>query len=82
MRIAAVVQAVLLALVGLVVLSRAGLTMPAWRRTAGWLVWVVVGLFAAAVALNLATPSAGERLIWAPVAIVLFLSSLVVALRR
>ena len=38
-------------------------------------------LMAVALVLNLITPSGGERAVWAPVALVLLLSSLVVALR-
>ena len=79
MRVAAVVQVVVLAAVALVVLSRAGLMLPAWRRAAGFLVYVIVALLGISVVLNLITPSAMERLIWAPVAAVLFLSALRVA---
>ena len=79
MRIAAVVQVALLAAVALVVLSRAGLMLPAWASAARWLVWVVVALLGVSVVLNLITPSPMERLIWAPVAAVLFLSALRVA---
>jgi hypothetical protein len=82
LRAAAVVQAGLLVLTGLVVLAKAGLVLPAWRPASRRLVWVVVGLFAVSVVLNLATPSAGERLLWAPIAGVLFLASLHVALAR
>ena len=39
-------------------------------------------LLAVGVVLNLITPSPLERLIWAPVALVLFLTSLRVALAR
>lgn len=82
MRVAALVQIAVLAGVALVVLARAGLALPAWRRASRWLVWIVVGLLGVGVILNLLTPSHMERLIWAPVAILLFLSSLRVALSR
>jgi hypothetical protein len=82
MRIAAVVQAVVLAGVALVVLSRAGLALARWGRTARWLIWVVVALLGVSVVLNLITPSGGERMIWAPVVIVLFACALRVALSR
>lgn len=82
MRIAALLQGALLVAIALVVLSRAGLTMPAWRRSSRWLIWAVTGLLALGVVLNLITPSPMERLIWTPVSAVLFLSSLRVALSR
>jgi hypothetical protein len=82
MRIAAVVQAGVLALLALVVLSRAGLVLPKWRATSRWLAWVIVALLAVGVVLNLITASPVERLVWAPVAIVLFLTGLRVALAR
>ena len=45
-----------------------------------WLVWVAVVVSALAVVLNAISRSAGERRIWVPVAAVLFVSSLIVAL--
>lgn len=79
MRIAALVQIPLLALVGAVVLSRAGLAMPSWAPASRWLIWLIVALFGVAVILNLITPSEVERMIWAPVAIILFATALHVA---
>ena len=79
MRVAAVVQAAILAGIGLIVLARAGVVLP--RAAAGmrWPAWAVAGLSALGFVLNLITPSAGERLIWAPVTAVLFLCALRVA---
>jgi hypothetical protein len=77
MRGAAVVQAAILAGVALIVLARAGVVFPSWRPRR--LAWVVVALLTVGVVLNLITPSGMERLIWAPVAVVLFLSALRVA---
>ena len=80
MRVAAVVQAVLLALVAGIVLAGAdafGMTLDPGLR---WLIWLPVGVSALAVLLNLVTPSAGERRIWVPVSLVLLASSLAVAL--
>ena len=79
MRIAALVQVAVLAAVALAVLSRAGLVLPAWRRPARWLTLGIAALLGVGVVLNLITPSPTERLIWAPVAAVLFLSALRVA---
>jgi hypothetical protein len=80
MRVAALVQAGLIALLALVVLSAAGLAVPALADALPWLIWVAVGISAIALLLNAITRSPGERRIWAPVAAVLLLSSLVVAL--
>ena len=80
MRVAAVVQAVVLALLALVVLSAAGVAIPGLVAALPWLVWVPVVVSAVSLVLNVATPSAGERRIWAPVAAVLLVTSLAVAL--
>ena len=80
LRVAALIQAVLIILMVVVVLSRAGLLFPSWSRPAGGLVWAVVAVAAISSMLNLITPSAGERSIWGPVAILLLASSVVVAL--
>lgn len=42
--------------------------------------WVIVGLNGLALIMNTITPSKKERMIWAPVALVLFSTSFVVAL--
>lgn len=79
MRVAAVVQAVILAALALVVLARAGVAMPRWSRSSRWLIWVVVVFSALSLVVNLITPSAGERAIWAPVAFIMLVSSVIVA---
>jgi hypothetical protein len=80
MRVTALIQAALLLGMAVIVLARAGLILPGWRRSSRWLIWFVVGFAALSFLLNLITPSAGERAIWAPVAFVLLLSCAVVAL--
>ncbi len=82
MRIAALVQIGVLVLAGLVVLSRAGVVLPRWAKTSRSLSWVVVGLLGLGLVLNLITPSPVERMIWAPVAGLLFLAGLRVASSR
>ena len=79
LRIGAIVQAVLLAGMAAVILARAGLVLPAWSQVSRWLVWIVVALTALTLVLNLITPSAGERAIWAPTLALLLISSLIVA---
>jgi hypothetical protein len=80
MRVAAVVQAALLAVTASIVLSRAGLILPGWSEAAGRLIWGVVVIALVAVILNAISPSAGERRIWVPVALVMLACSLAVAL--
>ena len=80
LRVAAVVQAVLIGLLAVAVLSAAGLVLTALAVAVPWLVWVAVVVSALAVVLNAISRSAGERRIWVPVASLLFVSSLLVAL--
>ena len=79
LRVGAVVQAALLLLMAAVILSRAGVALPRWSRASRWLAWVVVAFAVVSLVLNLITPSAGERMIWAPVALLLLVTSLIVA---
>jgi hypothetical protein len=79
LRIAAIIQAAILVGLAVIVLARAQLVLPAWLRASRWLIWVVVGFSALSFVLNLITPSAGERAIWAPIAFLLLISSAVVA---
>jgi hypothetical protein len=79
LRIGAIVQAVLLAGMAAVTLARAGLILPGWSQMAHWLIWIVAALTAFSLVLNLITPSAGERAIWAPILALLLLCSLIVA---
>ena len=51
-----------------VVLARAGIALGGWIRASRWLVWVTVVRATVSLVLNLITPSAGERMIWAPAA--------------
>lgn len=80
MRAGAVVQAALLAGLALLVLSAAGMVAPGLVGGWPWLAWVPVGVSALAVVLNASTRSQGERRIWLPVALVLLVCSLGVAL--
>lgn len=79
LRAAAIAQALLLLALTAVVLARQRVALARLAHPAGWLIWVVVAFAALSLVLNLLTPSAGERAIWSPVALVLFLASLLVA---
>ena len=80
MRVGALIQAVVIALIGLVVLSDADIVLPAVADALPWLIWIVVAVSAVGLVLNLISPSAGERRLWVPVTIVMLATSLVVAL--
>ncbi|HSB67041.1 MAG TPA: hypothetical protein VLD65_10705 [Anaerolineales bacterium] len=82
MRIAAIIQAALLIGFVLVVLARTGIILPKWLQASRWLAWVVVAFSALSLILNLITPSAGERAVWAPVAFIMLVSSGIVALTK
>jgi len=82
LRVAAVVQALILGLFALVVLARAGIALPKWSRTSRWFIWVVVAFSGLSLILNTITPSAGERAVWAPVALIMLVSSVIVALGK
>ena len=79
LRVGAIIQAVLQTGMAAVILARAGIILPAWSQVSHWLVWIVVGLTALSLFLNLVTPSAGERAIWAPILALLLIISLIVA---
>ena len=79
LRILALLQLLLLALMAGIVLIRAGLLLPGlldWSRTAIW--FVVAYAFLGSV-LNLLTSSKWERRIWAPVALLLLASCTYIA---
>lgn len=80
MRIAAVLQSAILAGLAVIVLARAGLVLPQLRQAAGWLIWAVVLFSAVGSLANLATPSKWERILWAPVTLLMLGCSLWVAL--
>lgn len=79
MRIGAIIQAVLLAGMAAVILARAGVVLPGWSQVSRWLIWIVVAITLISFVLNLITPSAGERAIWAPTLLLLIICSLIVA---
>lgn len=82
LRVTSAVAAVVWSGVALVVLKRAGFEV--WAPVpAAWLpvaIWVVVALLAVAIVMNAITPSALERAVWLPVTILLFGSTLTVAI--
>lgn len=80
LRVAALVQLALLVAFAAIVLIRSGLLLPEWQATSRVLIWIVVGFSALSLAMNLATPSRWERILWAPVAAGMTATSTIVAL--
>jgi len=80
MRIAALGQILLLVLFSLVVLARAGVTLKSYSAFSALTIWGVAAINLLSAILNTITPSKWERIIWAPVAIILFTCSVYVAL--
>ena len=81
MRAAALVQAVLLAVLAVVVLDAGGVIALGWAAAIPWLAWIPVIVSLASAIANAATRSVVERRLWLPVAIVMLLSSVIVATR-
>jgi hypothetical protein len=80
LRIAVLVQALIVAGLALVVLSDAELVPVSLPGDVPWLVWLAVGFSALSVVFNAITRSRVERRLWLPVAVAMLVSSLVVAI--
>ena len=80
MRIAALIQGLVLSVIGFIVLIRGQVLNSNLYEITEIAIWVVVALMGFSLVMNLVTPSRWERIIWAPVLVVLFTCSVVVAL--
>lgn len=81
MRIAAVFQAFLLCFLGWIVALKGNWTNNSeWQNFSSSAIWFVFGFSVIASVLNLITPSEKERNIWAPVSLIMMISSLILAL--
>ena len=80
MRIAALIQGLVLGVIGFIVLIRGQVLNSNLYEITEIAIWVVVALMGFSLVMNLVTPSRWERIIWAPVLVVLFTCSVVVAL--
>jgi hypothetical protein len=78
MRVASVASAVVLVVLALVVLIRAGLLLPGWYSLSQKVIWVVVAYCGIAVLAHIFTPSKWERIVWLPVVVILFITGLLV----
>lgn len=79
MRIAALVQIVVLVFIALIVLTRAGVILEEFSSLSKSVIWAVVVFSLIGAILNTITPSKKERMLWAPVSIVLLICATYVA---
>ena len=79
MRIVAIANMVVLSLLILIVLVRAGMMLPQLRTLSAYGIWFVVIFAAMSSVMNTITPSKIER-IWAPITALQLISSIIVAL--
>ncbi|WP_340401103.1 hypothetical protein [Paenibacillus sp. FSL H8-0079] len=80
MRFACIFQIAILAFMGIIVLSKSGLLLPRWSSFSDIAIWCVVGYLVLGTILNLITRSVWERRIWAPVTLLMLVSSVIVAM--
>jgi hypothetical protein len=80
MRIAALVQIIILFVFSLIVFAKSGLAFSQFYPIAKIAIWFVVAFFVLGSILNLITPSKKERIIWGPVNILLLTTTFIMAL--
>ena len=80
LRMLAVVQAFVLAGMAAVVVARAGMAFDSFFELSKTAIWFVCAVCLVSAILNIITPSKKERVLWGPIAVVLFVSVLLVAL--
>ena len=73
MRVAALVQVVILLFFAVIVLTRAGLMLEDYYNFSESAIWFVVAFSVLGAIMNTITPSKKERMLWAPVATVLLI---------
>jgi hypothetical protein len=79
MRIVAVINVLLLGSIATIVLSKADLMFSQLKTISSIGIWFVVAFFVIGTVMNIITPSKIER-IWAPVALIQLITSLIVAI--
>ena len=80
LRIGAGIQGGMILFFDLVILIRAGLILPRMESFSRILIWIVVGFFVLGSILNIITTSKKERMVWAPVNLIMLALSLFIAL--
>lgn len=82
MRAVAFLQTFILIFLGTIVWTRAGIIFPQWHLASEKYIWGVVAFGVLGLIMNLTTPVKWERIIWTPVATILLISSIVVAISK
>jgi hypothetical protein len=80
LRVVAVGQAVILSLLALIVLSKAGLVLPEATADSPNVAYIPVVVMGFSAWMNIRTPSVRERKLWAPVTVAMLVCALIVAL--
>jgi hypothetical protein len=80
MRIAALIQIIILIILAIIVLIRSGWAFDQFYSLGKTGIWFVAAFFVLGSIVNLLTPSKGERAIWGPVNVLLLTTSIIVAL--
>ena len=80
MRIASLIQVIILSIIGSIVLIKSGLIFPDWSSFTNAAIWFVVAFSVIATVLNLITRSVWERRIWAPISLLMLITSIIVAI--
>ena len=80
MRIVSLINSLILIIITLIVLIKADILLPQYRSISNIAIYFVVGFSAVTTILNIITPSKIERKIWAPVAMMLLITSIIVTI--
>lgn len=80
-RVIALIQIVILVIMGVVVLAKSNIAFSTLHELSSTLIWVVVAISFLSFVLNLISPSKPERLMGVPITLMMLSSSLVVAVQ-
>ena len=79
MRVVSLINIFVLSIIAVIVLIKADIIFPQLKSFSNIAIYFIVGFSVLATILNLITPSKIERKIWLPVAVVLLVTSIIVA---
>ena len=79
MRVVSLINSLILSIMAIIVLIKADTLLPLYKSISNFTIYFVVGFSVVGTIMNIITPSKIERKIWAPVAILLLITSAIVA---
>ena len=79
MRVVSLINIFILSIIAVTVLIKADIIFPQLKSFSNIAIYFIVGFSVLATILNLITPSKIERKIWLPIAVMLLLTSIIVA---